>query len=430
MIDIGADGGDEAVGEARLRAERRPGDEGDDGDRDDGRHEPARDLIGEPLDRRARALRLRDHLDDARDQRVTPDLAGAHHERARLVERAGDHLVAGGLAHRHRFARNHRFVDRGAALDDLAVDRHFLAGPHPQIVADRDLAERHFLVAAVGVDAARRLGREREQRFDGARGRLAGAQLQHLAEQHQDRDDRRRLEIDRDRAVIAAERLREDARRKGRGHAVAEGDADAERDQREHVEIARDQRLPAAREERRARPQHHRCRERQLDPVRPCLVEPGMGADDVRAHLQHEHRQRERQPDPEPPGHVGEFRVRPAVGRSDLGFQRHAADRAGARPDLANLGMHRAGVDRAVRHRFGVARAAAQVFFRVGRELGAAAAGAEVIGMAAVRVPVRRGVRIDRHAADRVERRACGRVVMMRVLVHNGRLRLIPLGGI
>ena len=39
-------------------------------------------LIGEPLDRRARALRLRHHLHDAREQRVAADLAGAHHERS------------------------------------------------------------------------------------------------------------------------------------------------------------------------------------------------------------------------------------------------------------------------------------------------------------------------------------------------------------
>ena len=86
-----------------------------------------------------------------------------------------------------------------------AVDRDLLAGPHPQPVADRDGVERDFLVAAVGFDAARGLRREIEQRADGAGGLLARAQLQHLAEQHQHGDDGGRLEIDRDRAVVAAE---------------------------------------------------------------------------------------------------------------------------------------------------------------------------------------------------------------------------------
>ena len=38
--------------------------------------------VGEPLDRRARALRLGDHLDDLREQRVAADPLGAHDEAA------------------------------------------------------------------------------------------------------------------------------------------------------------------------------------------------------------------------------------------------------------------------------------------------------------------------------------------------------------
>ena len=68
------------------------------------------------------------------------------------------------LRHRHGFAGDHRFVDRGAAFEHHAVDRHLLAGPHAQSVADRDGVERHFLVAAVVLHAARGLGREIEQR--------------------------------------------------------------------------------------------------------------------------------------------------------------------------------------------------------------------------------------------------------------------------
>ena len=104
MIDIGVarpsaqgqamistrDGGDQRIGEARLRPEHRPGGEGEQRDRDHRRHEPAGDLIGEALDRRARALRGRDHLHDLRQQRVAADLLGAHHEAAGGVERAGD----------------------------------------------------------------------------------------------------------------------------------------------------------------------------------------------------------------------------------------------------------------------------------------------------------------------------------------------------
>ena len=80
--------------------------------------------------------------------------------------------------------------------------------------------ERDLVVGAVGADAARGLRREIEQRADRAGGRLAGAQFQHLAEQHQHGDDRGRLEIDGDRAVMAAERRREDAGRERGDDAV------------------------------------------------------------------------------------------------------------------------------------------------------------------------------------------------------------------
>ena len=53
-------------------------------------------------------------------------------------------------------------------------------------------------------------------------------------------------------------------------------------------------------------------------------------------------------------------------------------------PDLADLRMHRAGVDGALRHRFGGALSALEIFRRIGRELGPAAGGAEVIGLALV----------------------------------------------
>ena len=147
-----------------------PGGEGEQRDGDHRRHEPAGDLVGEPLDRRARALRLRHHLHDLRQQRVAADLVGAHHEAAGLVERAGDDLGAGLLGDRHRFAGHQRFVERGAAFEDDAVDRHLFAGPHAQAVADREAVDRDLLVGAVLADTPRGLRRELEQRPDRARG--------------------------------------------------------------------------------------------------------------------------------------------------------------------------------------------------------------------------------------------------------------------
>ena len=118
------------------------------------------------------------------------------------VEGAADHARIFFLGHRHGFAGHHGFIERGAAFQHDAVDRHLVAGAHAQAVADLDGVERDFLVAAVVLDAARGLGREIEQRLDRAGGRLARAQFQHLADQHQHGDHAGGFEIDRRRAAV------------------------------------------------------------------------------------------------------------------------------------------------------------------------------------------------------------------------------------
>jgi hypothetical protein len=46
-------------------------------------------------------------------------------------------FVARFLGDRHGLAGDHRFIDRAAAFDHHAIDRHLLAGAHAQRVADR-----------------------------------------------------------------------------------------------------------------------------------------------------------------------------------------------------------------------------------------------------------------------------------------------------
>ena len=252
--DENADRRNQPERHSRLRSEPRPGAKGDQRHGDHDRHEPAGNLVRQSLDRRARALRFRNHLDDLRQQGVAPDLVGAHHEAAGLIEGTRDHLGAGLLRHRHRFSGHQRFIERGAAFEDHTVDRHLLAGADAQFVADGQAVDLDLMVGAVLVDAPRGLGRQLQERLDCAGCRLAGAKLENLSEQYQHGNDGRGFEIDRNRAAMAAKRLREDIRRDGADHAVDIGDARAHRDQGEHVEIARQQRLPAAHEERPARP--------------------------------------------------------------------------------------------------------------------------------------------------------------------------------
>src|SRR3546814_4113094 len=104
-------------------------------------------------------------------------------------------------------ARDHRLVERGSALLDLAIDRHLFARPNTETIADSYPIERHLLVIPVGPNAARGLGGAVEQRLDGARGPLAGAQLKDLSQQNQDGDDGGGLEIDRERPIGRAKRL-------------------------------------------------------------------------------------------------------------------------------------------------------------------------------------------------------------------------------
>src|SRR5262249_12475434 len=103
-------------------------------------------------------------------------------------------------------------------------------------------------------------------------------------------------------------------------------------------------------------------------------------------HFQHYRGSGEQSADPETARHVGEFGIRRIVEACNLRLQRHAADRAGAGSDLANLWMHRAGVDRAggnvglPRFRF----VFAEIFGGVSFEFGPTASRAEMKSLALV----------------------------------------------
>ena len=101
-------------------------------------------------------------------------------------------------------------IDSPVTIDSSSVERPSISSPStgtlsPGRTRSRSptatRVERDVTSSPSVGDAMRGLRRQIEQRADRARGLLAGAQLQHLSEQHQHGDDRRRLEIDRDRAV-------------------------------------------------------------------------------------------------------------------------------------------------------------------------------------------------------------------------------------
>jgi hypothetical protein len=69
------------------------------------------------------------------------------------------------------------------------------------MVARMHGVKRHVFVASRR-DAAGGFWREAEQRFDSAAGALAGAQFQHLAEQHEHGDDGSRFKVNRRLAAV------------------------------------------------------------------------------------------------------------------------------------------------------------------------------------------------------------------------------------
>src|SRR2546427_209938 len=244
------DGVHQRVGQARLRAEERPNREGDDGGQDHRGHKVRGNHVRQPLYGRAAALRLAHHAHDPRQQRVRADSFGPDHQRSGAVDRAAREPAAGTFFDGDGLARYHRFVHGARSFEPYAVYGDPLAGAHSQAVARGNAVKRDVAFASVVQDYARRFGREAQQGFDGARGPAARLELEHLPEQDQRSNGRGGFEVDRDLAVGAAERRRENSRNERGDKAVKIRRARADGDQREHVRAAVDYRCPPALEER------------------------------------------------------------------------------------------------------------------------------------------------------------------------------------
>jgi len=350
MIDIGVASPSahvgHRVGHARRGTEREPRDEGDGRHHEHGGNEVRGDDVGEALDGRAAPLRLAHHADDLREQGLTPHPLRPHDEAAGRVECAARHPRPRRLLGRDGLAGQHRLVDGAPALDDDAVDRHLLARPHAQAVAHVHVRERHVLLAPVGPDAACGFRREPEEGADRIARPVAGAKLEHLSQEDQRRDDRRRLEVERHLAAVAAEGGREDRRGQRGHHAVGIGGADPHRDQREHVGTRRHDRGRAALEERPSTPGDDGRRERELHPGERAARErlPQRLAGQHLRHGGQEERQGEDEAQPEAPAHVDELGARLLRGGWGARLERHAAEGAGTRLGADDLRVHRTGV--------------------------------------------------------------------------------------
>ena len=189
-----ADEGRERERQVRFRTRREPDDERRAGDDQDQRHEDLADTVGEALQRHLGALGPFDEVDDRGQDGVPPDARGPHHEGPGRVERRPDDRVAGRLVHRRRLTGEHRFVDRRGALDDHAIDRHPLARPHTQQVADAHDLQQHVDLLPV-LQASRGAWLQPDEAADGVARLALGPRLEPPPEQHQPDDDGRTVEV-------------------------------------------------------------------------------------------------------------------------------------------------------------------------------------------------------------------------------------------
>jgi len=157
------------------------------------------------------------------------------------------------------------------------------------------------------------------------------------------------------------------------------------------------------------------------------LIDPAMAADEMTAHLPDDDRQSQPEPHPEAAGHVGQFGVGLGVQGDQVGLQRHSADRAATGSRLADLRMHGAGVDRALRDgRFHRSLGFAEVLLWSSRELGLAAGRAEKVSFALIIEVVLAGFRIDRHSTDRVPNpRVRIRMIMVDMVTMGARMTML-----
>ena len=88
-------------------------------------------------------------MDDLGERVVDAGSGRLDNDRTGRVQRAGEHLVADSLLDRHRFAGDRRFVQRGAAIDDLSVGGDPFSGANDEPVTNRQQLEIDLLLDAV-----------------------------------------------------------------------------------------------------------------------------------------------------------------------------------------------------------------------------------------------------------------------------------------
>ena len=203
-------------------------------------------------------------LDDLREQRFAAHALGAHHQAPVPLTVAPVTCADRFLFDRDRFAGDHGFVDRAAAVENHAVDGNFFTGADAQTVPGFDVFERHIFLGPSGSIRRAVFGLRSSRARMALQVLAAGTKFQHLAEQNESCDRRRGFEIDVGIPPMPAQRRGKNLRRKRRDDAEHVGDAGTQADQSEHVQAAIDERAQPALEKWPAAPQHNRRGEQEV----------------------------------------------------------------------------------------------------------------------------------------------------------------------
>ena len=107
------------------------------------------EAVGEALRRRLAGLGIADEADDAGVGafRGRPQHLGE--QGAVGVERAAEHGVAGLFFHRHRFARQRRFIRRGLPVEHPRIHRELVVGQDADGLPGHQPLGVHFALAAI-----------------------------------------------------------------------------------------------------------------------------------------------------------------------------------------------------------------------------------------------------------------------------------------
>ena len=159
-------------------------------------HKHAGDLVGQAGDGRLGGVGVLDELDDFGKRRVGAHACGTEGKRTGAVDGGGVDGVAGGLFHGDGLAGERTLVHGRRALEYHAVDGDRLAGAHAQDLAGKDTVDVHRGLGAVIGNDGRGLGRQVDERLDGAAGLGLAARLEVFAHGDERQNRARALKIE------------------------------------------------------------------------------------------------------------------------------------------------------------------------------------------------------------------------------------------